>query len=144
VNLLILSPSVSKTDSDDKIIVSFSFQTGSDNNNKKKFQKKYSGARVRVQVCGSRLLRLNRCAISSILNTMQKKFYLYSSHFPHQCRLLARTSSDGTDDYCRFVLLTGSDGTNHCGLVLLTGSDVSHHCQFVVRTDSDDASLYIG
>jgi hypothetical protein len=39
VNLLILSPSVPKTDSDDKITVGFSFQTDSDNNNKKKIKK---------------------------------------------------------------------------------------------------------
>jgi hypothetical protein len=143
VNLLILSRSILKTGSDDKITVGFSFQTDNDNNNKKNFKKKCSGSQVHAWVYGSRLLRLNHCTISSILNKMQKKFYLYSSHFPNQCRLLARTSSNGTD-HCRFVLLTGSDGTDHYWFVLLISSDVSHHCRFVVRTGSDDASLYIG
>jgi hypothetical protein len=54
---------------------------------------------------------------------MQNKFYLYSSRFPHQCLLLARTGSDGTD-HGRFVLLTSSDVTDHCWFILLTGSDV--------------------
>jgi hypothetical protein len=43
VNLLILSPSVPKTDNDDKITVGFSFQTDSNNNNKKKFKKNVPG-----------------------------------------------------------------------------------------------------